>query len=82
MRWIIDPNNGVESPLCTLFAMLINSGADALGPARRIVAQLLESVVAPCLREKGRENLGVLSEFTYYPLHQEGLLSVTKERTE
>ena len=57
--WILDPNKGVEPPIRRLLATLIDSGADELGPAKNVIAQLLESSVAhdlPYLREKGHKN--------------------------
>ena len=46
MRWIIDSNDGVKPPIRRLFATLTDSGAAELGPARSVIAQLLESVMA------------------------------------
>ena len=42
VRWIVEPKNKVEPPVRRLFATLIDSGADDLGPARNVIAQLLE----------------------------------------
>ena len=68
VRWIVDPKKEVEPPVRRLFAALIDSGADELGPARNVIAQLLESAVAYDLREKGHRHLAVLNEFAFYPL--------------
>ena len=56
VRCIIDPpNDGIwdrESPIRRLFAVSIDSGADELGPARNVIAQLLEFAVAYDARPK------------------------------
>lgn len=65
MRWIIDSNKGVDPglPICRLFAMMIDSGVDALSPARNIKTQIFESAVTHDLRKWGHEILVVLNEF-------------------
>ena len=68
VQWIVNPKNEVEPPVRRLFSALIDSGADELGPARNVIAQLLESAVAYDLGEKGHRHLAVLNEFACYPL--------------
>jgi len=41
VQWIVNPKNEVEPPVRRLFSALIDSGADELGPARNVIAQLL-----------------------------------------
>ena len=57
VRWITDPNNVVEPPICRLFTTFIDSGADELGLARNVIARLPDSA-ARCYRDPSALLLG------------------------
>ena len=62
IRWIIDPVNNTEAPVCRLFKMLLESAVE-YGPGRNMISQLLESAVA---YDQG--DMAVLNKFGSYPL--------------